>query len=100
MNSQAALEALPKVIEIMSKELNWSKKRQEDEFTDAKTFLTSMGLHPDLEKVSFEDVKNGNIAARRSLGNSQPRTKELTAPEAGSKEERRQIPVERSGGGT
>lgn len=84
----------------MAKELNWSQKRQDDEFTNAKTFLTSMGLHPSLEKVTFEDVKNGNIAARRSLGNSAPRTKDLTAPEAGSKEERRTIPVERSGGGT
>lgn len=100
LNSQAALEALPKVIEIMAEELKWSQKRQDSEFEDAKHFLTSMGLHPDLEKVSFDDVKSGRIAARRSLGNSAPRTKELTAPEAGSKQERRQIPVERSGGGT
>lgn len=84
----------------MAEELKWDQKRQDSEFEDAKTFLTSMGLHPDLEKVSFDDVKSGRIAARRSLGNSPLRTKELTAPEAGSKEERRQIPVERSGGGT
>lgn len=84
----------------MAEELKWSQKRQDDEFEQAKTFLTSMGLHPDLEKVSFDDVKSGRIAARRSLGNANPRTKELHAPEAGSKGERRQIPVERSGGGT
>lgn len=83
----------------MTEELNWSQKRQDSEFEDAKTFLTSMGLHPDLEKVSFDDVKSGRIAARRSLSGPL-RTKELTAPEAGSKSERRQIPVERSGGGT
>jgi hypothetical protein len=83
----------------MSKELNWSKDRQMSEFNDAKHFLTSMGLHPSLEKISFEDVKNGRVPSRRSLGEDN-RTKELTQPGAGSKEERRQIPVERSGGGT
>ena len=98
LNSQAALESLPKVIDIMSKELSWSKKRQSDEFAQAKEFLMSMGLHPSLKDISFEDVRNGNVAARRSLG--EHRTAELADPAAGTKAERRVIPVERSGGGT
>lgn len=42
LNAQAALEALPKVIDIMAKELNWDRKRQEYEWKDSKftsTFL-------------------------------------------------------------
>jgi glycerol-3-phosphate dehydrogenase len=83
----------------MSQELSWSSKRQAQEFDQAKEFLLSMGLHPSLQDATFEDVKKGNIAARRSLGDP-PRTAELEDPSAGSKSERRQIPVERSGGGT
>jgi len=99
LNSQAALEALPKVIEIMGSELSWSPKRADEEFEQAKEFLMSMGLNPSLRKVSFEDVKTGNLAPRDKL-NQAPRTAELSNPAAGNKAERRQIPVERSGGGT
>jgi len=99
LNSQAALEALPKVIGIMTDELKWDKKRAMKEFEDAKEFLLSMGLHPELRQASFEDVKSGNIANRRSLGDDN-RTAIKHDPSAGKKEERRTIPVERSGGGT
>lgn len=36
LNAQAALEALPKVIDIMGEELKWDSKRQEREWTDSK----------------------------------------------------------------
>lgn len=98
LNSQAALEVLPKVISIMAGELGWNKKRQEKEFVDAKEYLLSMALHPDLYKLSFDDVKQGNLPHRRELG--EHRSIELSDPSAGNKAERRQIPVERSGGGT
>ena len=36
LNAQAALEALPKVIDIMTEELGWDKKRQDVEWKDSK----------------------------------------------------------------
>ena len=36
LNAQAALEALPKVIDIMGAELKWDSKRKETEWTDCK----------------------------------------------------------------
>lgn len=37
LNAQAALECLPKVIDIMSEELNWDEKRQDLEWKDSKS---------------------------------------------------------------
>tara|TARA_R110002060_G_scaffold21913_5_gene29679 strand:+ start:1301 stop:1624 length:324 start_codon:yes stop_codon:yes gene_type:complete len=36
LNAQAALEAAPKVIDIMAQELKWDSKRKELEWTDSK----------------------------------------------------------------
>lgn len=36
LNAQAALEALPKIIDIMSEELKWDSKRQDREWKDSK----------------------------------------------------------------
>lgn len=80
----------------MASELKWSSKRQNQEFEKARDFLMSMGLHPSLKEITFEDVKSGNLAPRDSLSQA-PRTAELSDPAAGNKAERRQIPVERSG---
>jgi glycerol-3-phosphate dehydrogenase len=38
LNAQAALEALPKIIDIMSEELGWDRKRQDVEWKDCKFF--------------------------------------------------------------
>ncbi|KAF8443162.1 DAO-domain-containing protein [Boletus edulis BED1] len=43
---QAALVALPRVIEIMSRELGWSRARQKVEYARGMHFLASMGLAP------------------------------------------------------
>lgn len=60
LNSEAALEALPTVIDIMSKELGWDSKRQDQEFRDATRFLTSMGLSwKRLENLTLADVREG-----------------------------------------
>ncbi|GAA5865600.1 hypothetical protein JCM1840_001456 [Sporobolomyces johnsonii] len=60
LNSEAALEALPKVIDIMGKELGWDDKRKEKEFTDGCKFLASMGLSEKrLGKLTMEDVRTG-----------------------------------------
>lgn len=44
LNSQAALEALPTVIELMGEELHWDSKRKAREYEDSLKFLASMGL--------------------------------------------------------
>lgn len=43
-NAEAALEALPLVIDMMAVELGWEKERMNAEFLDATQFLLSMGL--------------------------------------------------------
>ncbi|KAI1071002.1 hypothetical protein LB507_010958 [Fusarium sp. FIESC RH6] len=44
LDSKKALEALPRVIDIASTELQWSKARKAEEKADAIKFLASMGL--------------------------------------------------------
>jgi glycerol-3-phosphate dehydrogenase len=44
LDCYAALDALPRVIEIMSEELSWDKDRQTKEFEETKSYLKSMGL--------------------------------------------------------
>ena len=52
LNSEIALEALPRVVEIMSQELNWNRVRQYQELQRGVEFLKSMGLMGDLEITS------------------------------------------------
>ncbi|KAL8892379.1 MAG: hypothetical protein Q9215_000653 [Flavoplaca cf. flavocitrina] len=59
LNAQAALEALPTVIDLMTEELGWSKKRQEKEWHDTVQFLASMGLAKSKLNVTRKDVENG-----------------------------------------
>jgi glycerol-3-phosphate dehydrogenase len=44
LNSNAALDALPRVVEIMGDELGWSKRRRNMEIRDAEIFMESMGV--------------------------------------------------------
>lgn len=59
LNAQAALEALPKVIDLMAEELNWDTKRKEVEWKDSLKFLASMGLPKSKQTVSRKDVESG-----------------------------------------
>ena len=59
LNAQAALEALPTVIDLMTEELGWSKKRQEKEWHDTVQFLASMGLAKSKLSVTRRDVESG-----------------------------------------
>jgi len=47
LNAQAALEALPRVIDIMAEELSWNSVRKRQEIVQTTRFLQSMGLTPD-----------------------------------------------------
>ncbi|KZS97959.1 DAO-domain-containing protein [Sistotremastrum niveocremeum HHB9708] len=44
LNVQAALDALPRVIDIMAEELHWSRRRKKQEYNQALTHFKSMGL--------------------------------------------------------
>lgn len=43
LNVQAALEALPVVIDLVSEELQWNQARKDLEWTETVHFLASMG---------------------------------------------------------
>ena len=45
-DAQAALDALPRVLEIMAEELHWPAARTKAEAAAATVFLSSMGLPP------------------------------------------------------
>jgi glycerol-3-phosphate dehydrogenase len=62
LNAQAALESLPRVIEIMSSELNWDKERQKQEFNDAVEFLTTMGLPSSSSQIVYPVTKDQHPA--------------------------------------
>src|SRR5690606_8323718 len=61
LNVHAALDALPRVVEIMAEELNWDEDRQDKETENAKQFLTTMGLpvSPIAYPVNIPDVVVG-----------------------------------------
>lgn len=61
LNAQAALESLPLVIDLMSEELKWNKKRQDREWKDAVTFLGSMGLPKGKLSLTRKDVEAGRV---------------------------------------
>lgn len=59
LNAQAALEALPTVIDLMADELKWDKRRQDLEWRDTVQFLASMGLPKSKLGVTRKDVESG-----------------------------------------
>ena len=61
LNAQAALESLPKIIDLMGEELKWSKARKAQEWTDAVQFLGSMGLPRGKLVLSRADVEAGRV---------------------------------------
>ncbi|CAK7197758.1 mitochondrial glycerol-3-phosphate dehydrogenase [Sporothrix eucalyptigena] len=67
LNAQAALEALPKVIDIMAQELKWDRKRQEYEWKDTVAFLESMGLPQPMLTATRAQVESGKFDFSTSL---------------------------------
>ena len=59
LNAQAALEALPNVIDLMAEELNWDTKRKDLEWKDSVQFLASMGLPKSKLSLTRKDVESG-----------------------------------------
>jgi glycerol-3-phosphate dehydrogenase len=62
LNAQASLEALPRVIDIMATELNWSHSRKKEEWKTAVEYLKTMGLPEKLAKLSRSQVERGEVA--------------------------------------
>jgi len=67
LNAQAALEALPKVIDIMAAELNWSNTRKNTEWKDSVAFLESMGLPKSKLSATRKQVEAGQFSFKDSL---------------------------------
>ncbi|KAI7863118.1 FAD dependent oxidoreductase-domain-containing protein [Spinellus fusiger] len=49
LNAEAAYQSLPRVIEILSEELNWDQDRQKEEYLSTVAFLKTMGLGDKIE---------------------------------------------------
>ncbi|KAF7546731.1 hypothetical protein G7Z17_g8216 [Cylindrodendrum hubeiense] len=67
LNAQAALEALPKVIDIMAEELKWDGRRQHHEWKESVAFLESMGLPQPMLSATRKQVEQGKIDFASSL---------------------------------
>ena len=50
LNASAALDALPRVVQIMAEELGWNEDRKKREWMDTRKFLVTMGL-PEVGKL-------------------------------------------------
>jgi glycerol-3-phosphate dehydrogenase len=61
LNAQAALEALPSIIDLMSEELHWDSKRKEWEWKNTVKFLGSMGLPKGKLSLTRKDVESGRV---------------------------------------
>lgn len=61
VDTRAALRALPKVIDLMGRELQWDSARMEAEWTATVKFLGSMGLPESLAAVTREQVVRGEV---------------------------------------
>ncbi|KAI5784736.1 FAD dependent oxidoreductase-domain-containing protein [Geopyxis carbonaria] len=61
LNVNAALEALPTVIDVMATELNWDKGRKDKEWTDTLQFLVSMGLPEKRVNTTRKEVEAGAV---------------------------------------
>ncbi|KAM7209561.1 FAD dependent oxidoreductase domain containing protein [Naviculisporaceae sp. PSN 640] len=67
LNAQAALEALPRVIDIMAEELGWDRRRQDLEWRETVSFLESMGLPQPMLTATRKQVEQGKLDLKSSL---------------------------------
>jgi glycerol-3-phosphate dehydrogenase len=63
VNVESALEALPRVIDVMAEELGWNSARKESEWSQTLQFLRSMGLSEDKVGLTREQVLSGAAKA-------------------------------------
>jgi glycerol-3-phosphate dehydrogenase len=78
LNAQAALNALPRVVEIMAEDLHWNHRRQRDEIERATKFLASMGLPPGIAPPAVKsDSRSFLERLERIFGFSSVATRKL-----------------------
>lgn len=71
LNVDSALQALPRVIDVMAEELGWNSARKQTEWTQTLQFLRSMGLGEDKVGLTREEVLSGAAKSpkpKRELG--------------------------------
>ncbi|KAL7923738.1 DAO domain-containing protein [Trichoderma austrokoningii] len=57
LDIENALRALPRVIDVMAEELEWSGERKQHEWKEAISFFRSMGLSPDKLSITRKEVE-------------------------------------------
>ncbi|KAI9152006.1 Glycerol-3-phosphate dehydrogenase [Paramyrothecium foliicola] len=65
LNVDNALEALPRVIDVMAEELGWNATRKETEWTETLQFLRSMGLGEEKVGLTREQVLSGAVKSAK-----------------------------------
>lgn len=65
LDVNAALETLPRVVDVMSEELGWDQAKKDTEWLETVRFLASMGLRRELLGMTREDVVSGRHKERR-----------------------------------
>jgi glycerol-3-phosphate dehydrogenase len=61
LNAQAALDVLPRVVDIMAEELGWRRARKREEIERAVEFLATMGLAPGAGAILLESAPNSML---------------------------------------
>ncbi|KAK1150342.1 mitochondrial glycerol-3-phosphate dehydrogenase [Aspergillus melleus] len=79
LNAEAALEALPSVIDLMGEELQWDSNRKDVEWKDSVHFLSSMGLPKNMLALSRAEVESGRV---RDVDIAEHKTSPRTSPPA------------------
>ncbi|KAA8644857.1 glycerol-3-phosphate dehydrogenase GUT2 [Aspergillus tanneri] len=93
LNAEAALEALPNIIDLMGEELKWDSNRKDLEWKEGVRFLSSMGLPKNFLALSRAEVESGrvkevDIAEHKTFSRTNPPADVLDSdihPEAPSK---------------
>ncbi|KAL1876844.1 hypothetical protein VTK73DRAFT_9146 [Phialemonium thermophilum] len=57
LDCRAALEMLPRVIDVMSEELSWDEQRAAKEWKETVSYLVSMGLPREMTSLTREEVQ-------------------------------------------
>lgn len=70
LDVHAALDALPRVVDVMAQELKWSPARAEREWTNCVQFLRSMGLPQEKMGVTRAQVLEGRHRAGATVGST------------------------------
>lgn len=61
LNAQAALDALPRVVDVMAEELKWSKERKKKELEEGANFMRYMGLPEPNHVLQYPSEGHGRL---------------------------------------